>query len=73
MKFRTYYESLSPEGKRELAKKLDTSVPYLYQLSVGIRNAGAKFLLGIEDATGGAVSPRDIRDPSKAGNASISR
>ncbi len=40
---------------------LDTSAEYLYQLATGRRNAGPKFLLGIEEATGGKVTPIELR------------
>ena len=62
MNFRDYFLRLSGAEKRRLAEKLNTSTAYLHHLSTGYRNAGAKFLLNIEDATNGAVTPREMRN-----------
>jgi DNA-binding transcriptional regulator YdaS (Cro superfamily) len=61
MTFNDYYDSLDAEQKKAFAEALGTSVPYLYQLRGGNRNAGAGILLRIERATGGAVTPDEMR------------
>lgn len=66
MKFKAYYEHLDAAGKKALADKLDTSVPYLSQLAYGHRNAGASILLKIESATGGQVTPQEMRTENAA-------
>lgn len=60
MDFRAYYLSLDRPGRERLAGALDTSLAYLSQLAHGHRAAGAKILLGIEEATAGAVTPREL-------------
>jgi DNA-binding transcriptional regulator YdaS (Cro superfamily) len=62
MKFKTYFTNLSADGKKELAKSLGTSAPYLSQVAHGHRNAGAGILLRIEKATNGRIKPHDMRD-----------
>lgn len=61
MKFKTYYTALPPDGKRKLAERLGTSVPYLSQIAHGKRKAGPSLLLGIAAATGGKVTPHELR------------
>jgi len=61
MKFETYYAQLDTGERLVLAQKLKTSPAYLYQIASGRRQAGAKFLLNIETATGGRVTPQDLR------------
>lgn len=61
MRFDEYYGKLTPEQRQQLADQFDTSVDYLYQLATGRRKAGPKFLLGIERATKGLVSPHGMR------------
>lgn len=60
MNFKQYYLNLSPDGKRELAKQLKTSVPYLSQLAYGRRKAGSTFVLEMPAATGFIVSPLGV-------------
>ena len=61
MNFKTYYRNLTASEKSALASRLDTSLAYLSQLAYGHRKAGAKFLLRIEKATGGKVTPTGLR------------
>ena len=44
MDFNEYYHSLSPDEKKALAVKLETSVKYLAHLASGFRKAGGKTL-----------------------------
>ncbi|MFA5920075.1 MAG: hypothetical protein WC856_02140 [Methylococcaceae bacterium] len=62
MKFLPYWQSLNKEQKLTIATKLQTNVPYLSHIAHGRRNAGAKLLLNIEQATDGLVSQRELRD-----------
>ena len=55
MKFNDYYATLSEEQKKILARRLQTSPAYLYQLSTGHRFAGLKLIRAINHATDGAV------------------
>jgi len=61
MLFKTYWDELPKEQREALASKLSTSAEYLGQLATGFRKAGPKFLLGIEEATDGAVKPHELR------------
>jgi DNA-binding transcriptional regulator YdaS (Cro superfamily) len=61
MDFETYYTSLSPEAKRDLAEKLGITVAYLRQIAHGHRRAGARVIARIAEATQGAVTPADLR------------
>ncbi|MBI4695538.1 MAG: helix-turn-helix domain-containing protein [Gammaproteobacteria bacterium] len=44
-----------------MAEKLETSIAYLSQLAHGHRKPGARILARIESATGGQVTPADMR------------
>jgi len=61
MLFKTYWDNLPKDEREALATDLSTSTEYLTQLSTGFRNAGPKFLLGIESATDGMVKPHELR------------
>ena len=61
MNLKTYLSACSEQEKNELAEKFDTSVAYLNQLATGYRKAGVKFLMGIESATDGKVTPAELR------------
>jgi len=45
--FQDLWTSLSPEEKRQLAEKADTSVAYLSQIAGGHRRAGNKTIAGL--------------------------
>jgi len=64
MKFKTYWQKLTPEKKQSLADALNTSKEYLSQIAYGHRNAGASILMGIESATNKEIKQTDIR-PAK--------
>jgi len=55
MKFKSYYATLNEEQKKVLARRLQTSPAYLYQLSTGHRFAGLKLIRAINHASDGAV------------------
>jgi DNA-binding transcriptional regulator YdaS (Cro superfamily) len=61
MDFKDYYEKLSSGEKELLSKKLGCTKKYLSHLATGYRKAGAKFLLSIESATNGAITPHQLR------------
>lgn len=50
--FCEYYQGLTNDEKEKLAKQLDTSPAYLYQLSAGIRKPGKHFARLIHLVTG---------------------
>ena len=50
--FKRYWDDLSDVEQQRLADKLDTSVPYLYQISTGFRKPGHKFAKRLEKETG---------------------
>jgi hypothetical protein len=59
-KFKEFYLGLSTHERRELAKRMDTSEQYLYQLSTGFRRFGYKTLERVESATWGYITPNDL-------------
>jgi DNA-binding transcriptional regulator YdaS (Cro superfamily) len=61
MDIKTFTEHMTTEEKEAFAKKANTSVAYLSQLVHGHRQAGLKTILAIERASGGVVTPHDLR------------
>jgi len=61
MIFQDYWKNLDKTKRKSLADNFGTSVEYMGQLASGHRNAGAKFLLGIEEATQGEVTAKELR------------
>jgi DNA-binding transcriptional regulator YdaS (Cro superfamily) len=61
MDMATYYESLSKPKLEALAKELDTSPAYLYQIARGIRKASAAMAQKLEEATEGIVTVPELR------------
>lgn len=65
--FQHYLDGISPEAKKTLAARLDTSVVYLTNLQRGYMRSnkkscaspGAKILARIEVATDGEIKPND--------------
>lgn len=47
MTFNRYYRQLSPEGKKRLATRVNTSVAYLSHLAHGHRSPGGELVLRI--------------------------
>jgi transcriptional regulator with XRE-family HTH domain len=43
MNFKLYWRSLSPEGKKALAERVHTSIPYLSQIAHGHRIPSKRF------------------------------
>ena len=52
MKFIEYYKASSPEHKKWLAKRLDSSLAYLSQIANGHRNPSKRFIFLLEQITG---------------------
>lgn len=61
MSLPTYWEELSPDEKKELAKRCDTSVAYLSQVFHGHRKAGWRFAQRLSAETKGAVTCGELR------------
>lgn len=64
MDFKTHYLEIDMEGRERLAKRIDSSVPYLSQLAYGHRVASRKLAEKIERATGGKVTASEMLFPS---------
>jgi DNA-binding transcriptional regulator YdaS (Cro superfamily) len=61
MDIRTYYDSLPSGGRRSLAKDLEISPAYLYQMVTNKRPVAPTRCLAIQAATEGAVTVHDLR------------
>lgn len=60
MRFSEYYEKLTMRQKENLAKNLNSSTAYLYQIATGRRNAGKKYILNIASFTKNKVKGHEI-------------
>ena len=62
MELKLYLKSLADEAAREgFAAKCGTTVGHLRNVSYGLRPAAPELCVAIEQATGGAVTRRDLR------------
>ncbi|WP_295585568.1 YdaS family helix-turn-helix protein [uncultured Lamprocystis sp.] len=61
MDIRSYYDSLPNGGRRALAKDLNISPAYLYQMVTKIRPIAPKLCRAIQIATESAVTVHDLR------------
>lgn len=57
----TYLQSLPKGGRAELARRLDISQSFLYQVARGLRQMPVDRVLAVERATGGVVGRHDLR------------
>jgi len=64
MDFKTHYLEMGQEERERLAKRIETSVPYLSQLAHGHRVASRKLAEKIEHATSGKVTASEMLFPS---------
>lgn len=55
MKFSEYFKPLSPEEKKQMAKRLDVSLGYLYRLAGGFSSPSLDLTKKIQRRTKGAV------------------
>ena len=56
-----YYKSLSAREKRELAKKVGTTVPYLCHMAHGTRRPGPDMARKLEKASRRVVTKKELR------------
>lgn len=61
MKFHSYYYSLTPEAREELAGRLETSVGYLNLVASGHRRMGETLALNIEKESAGKSTVEENR------------
>ena len=61
MELKEYMKRMTPGERADFAKRANTSVVYISQISHGHRRAGIKTIKAIEDASGGKVTAKDLR------------
>lgn len=61
MNFREHYRSLSTEGRKLLADRLDSTTGYLAGIAWGNKKAGAVMCNNIERETNGVVTREELR------------
>lgn len=61
MKEKSWFQQLSAAEKRAMAKKLKTSVDWLYQISGGFGTPSAKLAKAIHDYSKGAWPKHSLR------------
>lgn len=61
MSFKSYYDKLDADGKKQLSKKMKVTLGFLSQLATGHRKAGIHVIAKLERATNGALTRAEIR------------
>jgi DNA-binding transcriptional regulator YdaS (Cro superfamily) len=59
--FRDYFNTLTPDQRKDLAAKVDTTVGYLKQIAWAKKKPGAVMCNKLEQATGGEVTRELLR------------
>lgn len=59
MNFTDYFSKLSPEGKKDLATRLDVSLGYLYRIKGKFSSPSLELARRIQQETNGAVPLQD--------------
>lgn len=62
MTFSDYFAKLSPQGKKDLAARLDVSLGYLYRLKGKFSTPSLELANRIQQETNGAVPLQDWQD-----------
>lgn len=61
MDMRTFLKTTSKTERERVAKEVETTVAYLFQLAGGHREPSVKLAMRLEKASGGLLSRRDLR------------
>lgn len=61
MDMRTFLKTTSKTERERVAKEVETTVAYLFQLAGGHRKPSVKLAMRLEKASGGLLSRRDLR------------